>query len=77
MALNACPHPPDMSSIETYVVVGSVWRNLDSNDSGVIWFEDANSAALVSVSAAMGICACMIGLVLKGRKVDEEELKRL
>lgn len=66
MALKAWPQPPDMSWMEMWVVEGRVLRSLDSSDSGVIWLEEANSAAVVSVWAAMGV-ASRVWEVVKSR----------
>ncbi len=48
IALNACPHPPDMSSIETYVAP-MVDLSFSLSESGVMPEDAAVSAAAVSV----------------------------
>ena len=56
MALNACPQPPDMSSISTCVVLSFCLRVV-VRESGVIWGELSEEAwaAAVSVGAAIGV----------------------
>jgi len=50
IALNAWPQPPEMSSMETWVVVSLDWR-VEVRVSGVIW------GGVVSDSAAIGVDA--------------------
>jgi len=53
MALNAWPHPPDMSSISTWVAL-IFCRSVAESDSGVMLDDAATTVADVSLCAAMG-----------------------
>lgn len=67
MALKACPHPPDMSSMETWVAP-IVDLSFSLSESGVTPEVAAVSAAAVSVCAAMAGEEWGVGVVLeKGR----------